>query len=104
MGNNKRKAIRMAHSPLIHETIEYKRSVPVTTRTFDHCINSRDMKYIGEYTVSSESVETKVYVYNENISDWEIDRGQFRKITNSHNSKSKHILFLNIDKTSKISL
>lgn len=65
----------MAHSPLIHETIEYKHSVPVTTRTFDHHINSRDIKYIGGRTVSSESVDTKVYVYNEKISDWEIDRG-----------------------------
>jgi hypothetical protein len=84
----------MAHSPLIHETIEYKHSVPVTTRTFDQCINSRDMKYIGGHTVSSESVDTKVYVYNENISDWEIDRGTIPEYNEISQFKIEtHIIF-----------
>ncbi len=60
---------------LIGDTIiNYNLPIPMNSSTSDHLTNSRDMKNIVYNKPFPKSVEPRVYVYNEKISNWEIEK------------------------------
>jgi hypothetical protein len=59
---------------LIGDTIiNYNLPIPMNSSTSNHPTNSRDMKNVVYHKPFPKSVEPRVYVYNEKISNWEIE-------------------------------
>ena len=59
---------------LIGDTIiNYNLPIPMNSSTSNHPTNSRDMKNMVYHKPFPKSVEPRVYVYNEKISNWEIE-------------------------------
>jgi hypothetical protein len=59
---------------LIGDTIiNYNIPIPMNSSTSNHPTNSRDMKNVVYHKPFPKSVEPRVYVYNEKISNWEIE-------------------------------
>jgi hypothetical protein len=60
---------------LIDDTVvNYNLPVPMKSSTSNYPTNSRDMKNMVYRKAFPKSVEPRVYVYNEKISNWEIDK------------------------------
>src|SRR6476659_8260419 len=60
---------------LIGDTIiNYNLPIPMNSSTSNHPTNSRDMKNMVYHKPFPKSVEPRVYVYNEKISNWEIEK------------------------------
>jgi len=60
---------------LIGDTIiNYNLPIPMNSSTSNHPTNSRDMQNMVYNKPFPKSVEPRVYVYNEKISNWEIEK------------------------------
>jgi hypothetical protein len=71
--SNERFATRS--NSLIGDTIiNYNLPIPMNSSTSNNLTNSRDMKYLVYHKPFPKSVEPRVYVYNEKISNWEIEK------------------------------